>query len=326
MFILMVPQYCFSVESQLSEYLIGTGGWAYFHIPGLNPLTAYSRAFDFVEVNSTFYTIPPLGMVNKWRLTVPSDFHFAVRANRAITHEGKFDGTHKAVGALRKMKEICSKLKAELLHLQSPPSLDLNGDKLDRFLRIVRSVDFGNTRLALEVRSKREGGPASDIMGVMKDNGIVHSVDVSKGEMPAYRSDTLYTRLFGPGEKNIYQPTDGELAEIDRRVLNGGSAKIGMSFHFVRMYKDAARMKMYKQTGRFPKITGFTGPDSLREVLSEDAKFPSTKEQLVESQGWKLFDISNDERIHARDCLEQLPEGTYQNVDEIISALHFDDR
>ena len=41
---------------------IGAGGWAYFQVPGSDSLTAYSKAFDFVEVNSTFYTTPSI----KW--------------------------------------------------------------------------------------------------------------------------------------------------------------------------------------------------------------------------------------------------------------------
>jgi len=38
----------------LPKYLIGAGGWAYFQVPSMHPLVAYSRAFDFVEVNTTF--------------------------------------------------------------------------------------------------------------------------------------------------------------------------------------------------------------------------------------------------------------------------------
>lgn len=301
--------------------MIGTGGWAYFYIPGLNSLNAYVRAFNFVELNSTFYTVPPLDRVKKWRQTVPSGFHFAVRANRTITHDSKFEPTREAVATLGKMKQICRVLKADVLHLQSPPSLKLAKDKLDRFLKSTRSVDFGETELALETRGNRRSELALDIAGIMKDNRVIHCVDVSKGETPAYRSETLYTRLFGKGENNVYQPTDAELAEIDRRVLNSGSGRIAMSFHFVRMYKDAARMKMYKQTGKFPKITRFTGADSLKAILKEDARFPSTKQELVQSQGWKLFDLSKDERVHARDYLEQIPERTYGNVDEVIDHL-----
>ncbi len=306
----------------MNEYLIGTGGWAYFHVPGLNSLATYSRAFDFVEVNSTFYQIPPLEKVRKWRQTVKSNFHFAVRAHRTVTHKNKFESTHEAIESLRQMKQICDILKADVLHLQTPPSVRLTKAKLENFLRSASSqTDFGKTKLALEIRGKQASGLPADLARTMKDNDVIHCVDVSKGEMPAYRSDTLYTRLFGKGEHNVYQPTDGELAEIDRRVTNSGSGRIAMSFHFVRMYKDAARMKMYKQTGAFPKITGFTSAASLAEVLKEDTRFPSTKQELVQSQGWKLFDLSRDERVHARDYLEQLPERIYDNIEEVMDIL-----
>jgi hypothetical protein len=40
-----------------------------------------------------------------------------------------------------------------------------------------------------------------------------------------------------------------DTAEIDGKASNGNFQRVVMSFHFVRMYKDAARMKIYKQTG-----------------------------------------------------------------------------
>jgi uncharacterized protein YecE (DUF72 family) len=40
------------------NYLVGTGGWAYFQVPGKPSLKAYSEVFNFVEVNSTFYEYP----------------------------------------------------------------------------------------------------------------------------------------------------------------------------------------------------------------------------------------------------------------------------
>jgi len=37
----------------VADYLIGTGGWAYFKVPNKPSLKAWS--FDFIEVNQTFY-------------------------------------------------------------------------------------------------------------------------------------------------------------------------------------------------------------------------------------------------------------------------------
>ena len=87
------------------------------------------------------------------------------------------------------------------------------------------------------------------------------------------------------------------------------------------MYKDAARMKMYKQTGRFPKVTSSTGIASLEEVLSEDAKFPTGKQELVQSQGWKLFDHTPAERIHASAFLEKLPDRVYTGIKDVKVEL-----
>lgn len=155
----------------------------------------------------------------------------------------------------------------------------------------------------------------------MRDYNMIHCTDISKGEMPAYDSDILYSRLFGKGRHNIYQPTDKELTEMDSRASSTKSGKIVMSFHFVRMYKDAARMKIYKQTGRFPRVTGSTGLSSLEEVLDEDARFPTTKQALISSQGWKLFDLSAQARIHAGELLQRLPEKTYFSLSEVIRGL-----
>jgi len=94
-----------------------------------------------------------------------------------------------------------------------------------------------------------------------------------------------------------------------------------MSFHFVKMYKDAVRLKNYRQTGKFPMITRSTGISSLEEVLREDAEFPATKQQLIRMQGWKLFDKTETVRIHAEEALKELPGGTYNNIYEVMRKL-----
>jgi hypothetical protein len=108
---------------------------------------------------------------------------------------------------------------------------------------------------------------------------------------------------------------------VDHEASSGSFEKVAMSFHFVRMYKDAARLKIYKQTGKFPNITKSVGLYSLDEILSEDAHFPMTKQELIYSQGWKLFDMTKDRRMHASDLLTKLPERTYSNINEVIEGL-----
>ncbi len=305
----------------MKEYLIGAGGWAYYQIPGLHPLVAYSRAFNFVEVNTTFYQTPSLTEAQRWRKLVPQDFHFTVRANRTITHTHKFQPTEEALKTFEKMKQICTTLDADVLHMQAPQSLKMTQATIANINGLLDSVKLEKARLSLEIRGTPTSKLPSQLVKTMQDHDVIHCIDLSKGETPAYESDVLYSRLFGKGNHNIYQPTDGELAEIDHKASNSKAEKAVMSFHFVRMYNDAARLKVYKQTGEFPQVTGTTGLRSLEEILSEDASFPITKQELVLSQGWKLFDLNHSERTRAETFLEKLPEKTYSSVDEITHEL-----
>ena len=305
----------------MREYLIGTGGWAYFQIPGLPSLTAYSRAFDFVEVNSTFYEIPPLKQVEKWRRMVSQDFQFTVRAHQTITHKNRLQPTQETLEDFQKIQKICEILKAEVIHFQTPPSLKMEHTAIKNLRNFLSSANLGKMRIALEIRGSPPSQLPQELVRTMQEHNMIHCVDLSKHEMPAYDSDVLYSRLFGKGHHNIYQPTDKELRQIDKKASKGNLKKVILSFHFTKMYKDAARLKLYKQTGKFPKITKSTGLSSLAEVLKEDAQFPATKQKLVHSQGWKLFDVTPEKRTLTREILQELPEKTYHSINEVVQTL-----
>jgi uncharacterized protein YecE (DUF72 family) len=54
----------------LPEYLVGTGGWAYFKIADKPSLKVYSEVFNFVEVNYIFYDHVNIWLVEGWRKTM----------------------------------------------------------------------------------------------------------------------------------------------------------------------------------------------------------------------------------------------------------------
>ncbi|MDH5449737.1 MAG: DUF72 domain-containing protein [Candidatus Bathyarchaeota archaeon] len=303
----------------MTRYLIGAGGWAYFQVPNIHPLVAYSKVFNFVEVNSTFYEMPSLKLVESWRRLVPPDFKFAVRCIKVLTHKHKFQLVPEACEALEKMITICNTLKAEILHLQTPPTFHTTKPNIKLIRNFFSTMDLG-IRVALEIRgAKRRLN--SDLVETMRDYNIIHCVDLSKDEEPAYKSDSLYSRLFGKGPHNIYQPTDQELRKIDRKASKAGHKTVAVSFHYVRMYKDAARFKIFKQTGKFPMVTKSTGASSLTEVLREDATFPSSRKELIRHQGWKLVDLTKDKRAHASSMLQKLPEKTYNSIKDVVQTL-----
>ncbi len=79
-----------------SNVRLGTQGWNYnawvgsFYPTGTRPtdfLNVYARAFETVEVDSTFYAIPPEKTVRGWAERTPGHFTFALKLPQEITHE-----------------------------------------------------------------------------------------------------------------------------------------------------------------------------------------------------------------------------------------------
>src|SRR5213592_166518 len=74
---------------------IGCSGWNYRDwrgpiypegLPARRWLEHYATLFDTVEVNNTFYRLPSRSAVESWAEETPSDFLFAVKASRYLTH------------------------------------------------------------------------------------------------------------------------------------------------------------------------------------------------------------------------------------------------
>ena len=250
----------------------------------------------------------------------PRRFSITVRAHRSITHQYKLQHTKENLKRLEEMKKICEILQAEILLLQTPPSLEITKDVIENFRDLLSSIELNKLRIALEFRGK-VSTYLKELLQSLQEYNIINSVDLLKGEFPAYKSDILYSRLFGKGERNIYQPTDQELKEIDIRAKTGKFKQVVLSFHSQRMYKDAGRFKIYKQAGKFPSVTKTTGLSSLMEILKEDNIFPATKEQLIKHHGWKLFDYTQEKRVRAIEFLQKLPSREFQNVNQVIELL-----
>lgn len=304
----------------MGRFLIGAGGWAYFLVPGEDSLSAYSKAFDFVEVNSTFYEYPRIQTVRSWKRRVPRNFEFTVRCHQDVVRRNGFEPSDANVACLERMLDVCEALKASILHIQVPQEMKLEGKKMMGVRDLLKSVSLGHVRIALEIGRGQPGTLDSDIAAIMQDLNMIHCVGLSQEE-PAYKSDLLYARLFGPTGDNVYQFTDEELRDINTKASKPEFEKSILAFHGVKMYKDAARFKVFRSAGGFPTVTSTVGFESLREDLSEDASFPASKESLIEQQGWKIVDLTLEKRVQAAKLLVNLPDRQYQSVEDVLATL-----
>ena len=106
--------------------------------PGTQPNATgrrrYAEYFDAVEINSTFYRLPRIATLERWRDATPDDFRFAIKLPKAVTHEAGL------IGVAAEVAEFCALIahlrqKLGPLLLQLPPSLELNARAASRFLR-----------------------------------------------------------------------------------------------------------------------------------------------------------------------------------------------
>lgn len=302
----------------MSQLLVGAGGWAYFQVPGSDSLDAYSRAFDFVELNSSYYQLPDVSTAIDWRRKVRGDFQFSVRCPRIMADHYGLDLLPGSRTLLKNLEEVCISLDAPVMTILIGRRFPVkHANMSSRIMTFLEAFEADKTLVALEFRDVE---PNSEVLDVMRERDAIHCVDISKQE-PLYPGKILYSRMFGKGEENIYEFDDSELREISKKASDPKFEKSILAFHGVRMYRDAGRVRSYLEKGYFPKITSTLGADSIREVLREDARFPASKSNLMKDQGWKVFqDVGAVRRISS--ILENISDREYNSLDDLMIEMN----
>jgi uncharacterized protein YecE (DUF72 family) len=142
----------------MTDIRIGTSGWHYKHWIGryypeeMKPsgmLGWYLRDFDTVELNNSFYHLPSEAAFDTWRDAVPSDFVFAVKGSRFITHMIKLkDPNRGIVNFVPRAQRLGRKLGPILWQL--PPGWNVNVERLEEFLATLPK----GVRYAFELRNQ----------------------------------------------------------------------------------------------------------------------------------------------------------------------------
>jgi len=124
---------------------IGCSGWQYKHwrgdfypaeLPTSRWFAHYALSFDTVEINNSFYRLPPAETFAKWREQAPSRFLYAVKASRFLTHMKKLKEPENPLARFfDNARQLGSRLGPVLYQL--PPRWPLNLERLEIFLRAL---------------------------------------------------------------------------------------------------------------------------------------------------------------------------------------------
>ena len=177
-----------------ASFRVGCSGWQYKHwkgdfyprdIPLREWLTFYSRAFDTVEINNSFYRLPPEGVFGEWRARTPARFLFAVKASRFLTHMKKLKDPQEPVERLfSRAAELHGKLGPVLYQL--PRQLPKNVARLSAFLEVLPP----RVRHAIEFREP--SWYDDEVMELLRR----HNVALCLHDMPGSETPRLRTAQF----------------------------------------------------------------------------------------------------------------------------------
>jgi uncharacterized protein YecE (DUF72 family) len=140
-----------------ANWFIGTMGFSYadwtgvFYPADMPPqkrLSYYSRVFNAVEIDSTFYGAPRPENVRRWAAATTLDFRFCLKVPRQLTHEAGLVGVQ---GDLLKFIDTIQLLDEKLgaLLFQFPPSI--GPDRLPALQACLAGLPPG-LRYAVETR------------------------------------------------------------------------------------------------------------------------------------------------------------------------------
>jgi len=261
---------------------VGTQGWNYdawvgpFYPSGTRPadfLTVYARAFDTVEVDSTFYATPAVKTVRGWAQRTPDDFLFALKLPQEITHERRLRNVDDpAAEFFDRARELGPKLGSVLIQLGpdfGPTELPAVAQFLPKLPRDIR--------FAIEFRQR--GWIHDGVLALLAEHNVALTLSdgkwIQRKQMMQLATrptaDFIYVRLMGIDQSII----DYSRIQIDRTrdleawmgVLwpyaeQGREAFVYVNNHFAG-HSPASAREMQRLLGH-----GVVEPEQLGEQMS----------------------------------------------------------
>lgn len=156
------------IQNPKSEIELGCQGWNYddwttkaggefiFYPRGTRSnemLALYAEIFDTIEVDSTFYAIPPVSTFENWYKKTPENFTFSLKLPQEITHTHALKNSSFIIldEFCEKAKELKEKLAVVLV--QMPPQFEANKENAQNLRAFLEHLPK-DVRFAVEFRNR----------------------------------------------------------------------------------------------------------------------------------------------------------------------------
>ncbi|MEW5806099.1 MAG: DUF72 domain-containing protein [Acidobacteriota bacterium] len=175
--------------------------------------STYFKKFNVVEIQHTFYHIPPLELAPKWKSEAPPEFEFTMKAWQLITHEstsptykklkrpinenrkeyyGFFKPTDAVFEAWEETQAFGLNLGARIILFQTPPGFSPSRENMVNIFKFFKTVKRDGMIFMWEPRG---GWEDKDIEKICKELDLIDVVDPFK-RLPVW-GQFNYFRLHG---------------------------------------------------------------------------------------------------------------------------------
>jgi uncharacterized protein YecE (DUF72 family) len=213
----------------------------------------YFATFPCVEIDTSFYNLPRVETVARWRKAAPEEFQFALKAWQVITHPatsptyrrtridprdrehcGDFGFNPTVRWAWDETFAVAKTLGAFLVLFQCPPSFRATNENVGRLRAFFERAKRGKFYMGWEPR----GAWNADLVAKLcRELDLIHVVDPFKSE-PAVTGKIRYFRLHGvTGARHRFSRE--ELNKLN--VVATGKPPSYCLFNNVSMWDDARR-------------------------------------------------------------------------------------
>jgi uncharacterized protein YecE (DUF72 family) len=180
---------------------VGCSGWVYRDwrgvvypaaLPQREWFAHYATNFDTVELNNTFYRLPPVETAEQWGRQAPPGFEYALKLGQFGSHRMKLrDAASWLPNHVDRARRLGPAMGPTLVQL--PPRWRRNAERLDEFLAAAPR----DLRWAVEVREP--SWLHEEVYDVLRRHGAALCIHDLLPDHPWLRTtDWTYVRFHGP--------------------------------------------------------------------------------------------------------------------------------
>ena len=212
----------------MARIYIGCAGWDYkdwigpFYpklLESHNRLGFYTKFFNVIEINTTFYSLPNFSVVQNWSEQVPADFKFTVKVWQEITHKFKDANIEDSISQFfYRLSPLKEKVFAYLL--QFLPWFKYNEKHIHQLKYLINELPTEN-KYVIELRDNswfNENLLSEVIERSTVILGVTYMPGIEAYYMP--KQNTYYIRLIGDRELTVFDRIQRDEKEIISNLIN----------------------------------------------------------------------------------------------------------